>query len=100
MSNYFEDQIQQGKPVFPPVADTAPAQQPAEQPAEQVQADEDGWKGLPVRAGGDRIFLLKNGTRRWITSKEVYEGLGFNFGDEVKLDQATLNVIPEDEPIR
>ena len=58
------------------------------------------FKGLPVRAGGDNIFLLKGGRRYWITSAEVYAKLGFKFGDEVKIDQATLNVIPEGEPIR
>ena len=58
------------------------------------------FKGLPVRADGDKVFLLKGGRRFWITSAQVYSKLGFKFGDEVKIDQATLNVIPEGEPLR
>lgn len=59
-----------------------------------------GFKGLPVRAEGDNIYLLRDGKRFWVTSAEVYERLGFKFGDEAKLDQKTLEVIPEGEPLR
>lgn len=58
------------------------------------------FKGLPVRTEGDKVFLLKGGRRYWITTAQIYSKLGFKFGDEVKIDQATLNVIPEGEPIR
>lgn len=105
--NYFEDQIQPGQPIVPPggaapVAPAAPVmptqQQPAQQPIYQVGAD--GWKGLPVRPGGDQIWLLKGGKRFWITTAEVYKRLGFNFGEERDIDLATLYVIPEGEPIK
>lgn len=104
MTNYFEDAIATGQPIVPPAPVTPPVLQPVNQSDVQTIGDvrpvQGEWQGLPVRAVGDRIFLLKNGKRSWITTKEVYERLGFKFGDEVKIDQATLDVIPEGEPIR
>lgn len=76
------------------VADVPPVPQPP------AAISPEGFKGLPVRAEGDKVFLLKGGKRCWITSAEVFTKLGFKFGDEVKMDQATLNIIPEGEPIR
>jgi hypothetical protein len=76
------------------IADKPPVVEP------QGATEEADFKGLPVRAGGDMIFLLRNGKRAWVTSAEVFSKLGFKFGDEVKIDQATLNVIPEGEPLR
>lgn len=104
--NYFENQTQQGQPIIPPaptapvtpVVPVMPTQQPAQQPSYQVETGD--WKGLPVRAGGDQIWLLKGGKRFWITSAEVYKRLGFNFGEERDIDPKTLNVIPEGEPIK
>jgi hypothetical protein len=69
-------------------------------PSFELQPSENGFVGLPVRADGDKVFLLKGGKRYWVTSAEVFAKLGFKFGDEVKIDQATLSVIPEGEPIR
>lgn len=69
-------------------------------PVEETTASVEGFKGLPVRVEGDRIWLLKNGKRQWVTSKEVYESLGFKFGDERKIDEATLMALPEGEPLR
>lgn len=89
--NYFTDVNDLSQPIMPPDAEPVTPIQP-------VQEGE--WKGLPVRALGDRIFLLKGGKKYWITSGEMYSKLGFKFGDEVKIDQATLDVIPEGEPIR
>lgn len=79
-------------PVTPGPADVPPA--PTPEPARPE------FKGLPVRAEGDKVFLLKGGKRYWITSPEIFSKLGFKFGDEVKLDQATLNIIPEGDPLR
>lgn len=82
-----------GVPVFnaadlPPVAKAQEAITP------------EGFKGLPVRAEGDKIFVLKEGKRFWVTSAKVFSKLGFKFGDEVRIDQTTLNVLPEGEPLR
>ena len=73
----------------------APVEKVESPPEEKVE-----FKGLLVRTGGDNIFLLKEGQRRWVTSPEVLTKLGFKFGDEVEIDRLTLNVIPEGEPLR
>jgi len=101
MSGYFEEAINTGKPIVPPTAPVIPPpppsvpqipQGPVTPPAE--------FAGLPVRAGGDRIFLLRKGKKFWISSPAVYEKLGFKFGDEVMIDPETLAVIPEGEILR
>ena len=69
-------------------------------PSDPQPALQEEFKGLPVRVEGDKIFLLKNGKKHWISSAEALMNLGFKFGDEVKIDQATLNALPEAEPIR
>ena len=69
--------------------------------AESPQSPDDGtFKGLPVRVAGDKIWLLKEGRRHWVTSKEIYEKLGFKFGDERETDFTTLMALPEAEPLR
>jgi hypothetical protein len=57
------------------------------------------FKGLPVRSGGDRIWLLKGGKKHWIRNAEVFSKLGFKFGDEREIDFDTLNALVEGEPI-
>lgn len=57
-------------------------------------------EGLPVRNGGDRIWLLKGGKKYWITNAETYSKLGFKFGDERDIDDESLALFPEGEPIR
>ena len=57
------------------------------------------FKGLPVRCGGDRIFLLRGGKKHWVRNAEVYSKLGFKFGDEKEIDFDTLNALAEGEPI-
>lgn len=60
----------------------------------------EGFQGLPVRLAGDKIWLLKEGKRAWISSAEVYARLGFKFGDEREIDSETLMMLPEAEPIK
>ena len=57
------------------------------------------FKGLPVRSGGDRIWLLKGGHKCWIRNAEIFSKLGFKFGDEREIDFDTLQLIPEGTPI-
>jgi len=89
-----------------PLAPPTPAEgavavpEPVVKEAETVVEEPKEWIGLPVRADGDRVYLLKDGRKRWITSAEVFSNLGFKFGEEVRIDQATLSVIPEGEPVR
>lgn len=73
----------------------------AQLPQTPQQTPDDGkFKGLPVRVAGDKIWLLKEGKRSWVTSAEVYSSLGFKFGDEKQIDSETLMCIPEGLPIR
>jgi len=58
------------------------------------------FKGLPVRSGGDRIWLLKGGKKHWVRNAEVFSKLGFKFGDEREIDFETLNALVEGEPIQ
>jgi hypothetical protein len=58
------------------------------------------FQGLPVRAGGDRVFILKEGKRHWVSTPEAFARLGFKLGDERRIDQATLSVLPEGEIIK
>jgi hypothetical protein len=98
-SNYFEDQINSGQPIVPPSPEISmPVPTPPTESTPPVESDD--WKGTPVRSNGDRVFLLKDGKKYWVTNAEVYNRLGFKFGDEVKLDDATLAIIPEGEPIK
>jgi len=76
--------------VPPPAPPVVPAQ--PEQPKEFI--------GLPVRASGDRVFLLKGGKKFWIMNPEAYARLGFKFGDEVRVDEATLAALAEGTPIQ
>lgn len=71
-------------PVTPP---------PASQPPSE-------FAGLPVRAKGDKIFILKEAKKHWVTSPDAYSRLGFKLGDEAIIDEATLVIIPEGEPIK
>jgi hypothetical protein len=71
-----------------------------EPPEQRVEVVEQGFKGLPVRCGGDRIWILKDGMKRWVTTAEAYGRLGFKFGDEKDIDEATLAVIKEGEPVK
>ena len=87
------DEGWQPTPPVPPAPVVPPTPTPAPQQPEE-------FKGLPVRAGGDRVFLLKGGKKYWIMNAEALARLGFKFGDEAKIDDATLAIIPEGEPLR
>lgn len=56
-------------------------------------------EGLPVRCGGDRIYLLLKGKKHWVVNAEVYSRLGFRFGDERDIDPESLQLFPEGEPL-
>lgn len=77
MNNYFNDFTPTQSDSFAPSVDT----------------------GL-YRSGktGDKIYLVRENTKHWITSPAVLAELGFNFGQEKDLD--TLNSIQSGEPIR
>jgi hypothetical protein len=109
--SYF-DNLPNDQPIMPPTQPVVPVQPPPSIPQPptavseatggqfQTAAQAGEWVGLPVRASGDRVFLLKGGKRYWITSPAVLNSLGLKLGDEVKIDMATLMVLPEGEPLR
>jgi len=99
MGSYFEDQINTGQPIVPPAPPAPEIPKPPVQEAETVSPSGE-WQGLPVRTMGDRVFLLKGGKKYWVSNPEVYNKLGFKFGDEVKIDQSSLDIFPEGEPLR
>jgi len=56
--------------------------------------------GLPVRCGGDKVYLIRDGQKHWLTSPEAMAKEGFKLGDEREIDKVSLAVFPEGEPIR
>jgi hypothetical protein len=108
MTSYFEEAVNTGQPIVPPTPPVTPASANVQfpmptggaAPSNQAAPIQTEFKGLPVRAMGDRIFIILKGKKYWVTSGEVYTRLGFKFGDEVKIDQETLDVLAEGEPIR
>lgn len=96
MADYFSEAISTGQPILPPKP-----QGSGEAPAEAGDVTpQSGFKGLAVRSGGDRVFLIKNGQRAWVTNPEALEKAGFTFADVQEIDQVSLDVFPEGEPIR
>ena len=88
-------------PIIPPQPPIPPVQTPpVPGPAPEIPPVPTKMEGLPVRSEGDRVYLLFGGKKRWFMNAEAFKNAGFKFGDEVKLDQATLSIIPEGEPIR
>lgn len=97
ISGYFEEQIAQGQPIVPPTPVETP--QVPQPPTETQTPSASDFIGLPVRTNGDRVFLIKGGKKAWIMNPAALEKLGFTFADVVKLDQSTLDVLAEGEPI-
>lgn len=55
--------------------------------AEVVSEEE---KGKTVRAGDDKIYLIKEGKRMWIRNPETLHELGFEFGQEIDITPKEL----------
>lgn len=85
-----------GEVVAPPVIEATPVVKP-EAP---VEAQKPSFKGLLVRAGGDRVYLIREGKKHWMTSPEALEKNGFKLGDEREIDVVSLSIFPEGETIR
>ena len=77
----------QGVPPAPPKIESPPEQ--------KVE-----FKGLAVRTGGDKVFILKGGKKHWATSPEALEKAGFTLKDVVEIDRLTLGLIPEGAPLK
>lgn len=48
---------------------------------------------------GDKVFLIKDGTRAWIKNPETLEKLGFQLGLETNIEYAELAKYTEVDPI-
>jgi hypothetical protein len=43
-----------------------------------------------VRGGGDQIFIIKDGKRHWVLNAQIYEKLGYRFGEEDRVEQSEI----------
>lgn len=53
----------------------------------------EGKRAVRTKTTGDRVYLLdeKEMTKRWITSPEVLEGMGFGLADVVEIEDAEFH---------
>lgn len=98
--NKMDNEIdKQKKPLTsPPPPPPTPVSEPSKSEPSKAETSTE-FKGTPVRATGDKVFILKGGMKYWVSTPEAYERMGFKFGDEVKVDDETLAVIPEGDPL-
>ena len=82
-----------GEIVAPPSPEATPV-------VEAKVEETSSFKGLLVRAGGDKVYLIRDGKKHWMTSPEALEKNGFKLGDEREIDVVSLSIFPEGEPIR
>lgn len=52
------------------------------------------------KESGDKIYLVKDGVKHWITSPEVLQALGADFGQETEIDKSVMAQLTVGEPIR
>lgn len=53
-----------------------------------------------IRAKGDtRVYFLSEKIKRWITTPQILEKLGFSFNDVVEVDPIEIDLYPEGNPI-
>jgi len=81
------DTTVQGAPPAPPKIESPP----------EAKVE---FKGLAVRTGGDKVFVLKEGKKHWATNPEALEKAGFTLKNVVEIDRLTLGLIPESEPLK
>lgn len=58
------------------------------------------YEGRVIRGSGDRIYLIEQGQRRWITSMTVFTQRWYRWDDIVTIPDATLQAIPDGRPLR
>jgi hypothetical protein len=52
-----------------------------------------------VKGSGPEVFLIQNGTRRWITDSKSFDAYGFKFRDVKEIFDSELNKYPMGTPI-
>ena len=56
--------------------------------------------GLLIKPLDDpKGYLVENGERRWISSQEIFESLGFDLKDVITITESILSLLPEGDPI-
>jgi hypothetical protein len=59
-----------------------------------------GSNGLLIKFTDDpNVYLIEGGQRKWITSAQVFEELGYDWNDVITVSEAIINQIQEGEPI-
>ncbi|MBU1754587.1 peptidoglycan DD-metalloendopeptidase family protein, partial [bacterium] len=91
--NYSSDKLE----IRPP--GTLPVEGTFEQGPDFIAAGVDS-EGLLVKSSTDsRVYIIKDGQRRWITSETIFNELGYDWNDVLLVTDNILNNIPEGEPI-
>jgi len=55
--------------------------------------------GSLLKGSGPKVYLIKSGKRCWITTAEIFTGLGYQWSSIMTVSEEVLNSIPEGEPI-
>ena len=56
--------------------------------------------GLLIKRIDDpNVYIIEDGRKKWITSTQVFEELGYDWNDVITVTEAIFNQIPEGEPI-
>lgn len=55
--------------------------------------------GLILKGSGPDIYILENNRRRWISSLEAFETLGYRWEQVNEVDDTFLNRFPEGQPV-
>ena len=83
--------------IRPP--DTLPVEDTFEQGSDFIIASPDS-DGLLIKLSRDfKVYLIENGERRWITTGDVFIGLGYDRDDIITVTPAILALIPEGDPL-
>jgi len=54
--------------------------------------------GALLRAKNDiKVWVIKNGQKKWIESPEIFNSLGYNWNDIISIEQTELDFYPEQE---
>jgi hypothetical protein len=78
-----------------------PAGPASEGPSSSTGTPASRWEGKLVVASNDqKIYLIQNGRKRWITSPDVMQKHGFRWDAVNRVPPAELAALPEGEPVQ
>lgn len=61
-----------------------------EQPRENVEDNQSDVSLVRSSNSGDKIYLIKNRVKHWVTSPQVLKALGYDFGQEKEVDKSEM----------